>query len=430
MSTQTRTTGAPSRVGRFAAWGVAAVTVVVAIAWLIWARAAQDGDDQAQSPPTAAGGESMPGMDMSGMDMSGGSMAGDGSISLTADQLREFCITFGEVEVRTLTDVVRTVGILGFDETRVASVTVRFGGYVERLLVDFTGRSVREGEPLAEVYSPELLAAQEELLLAARLQEEISSSVVPGVQPSSADLVDAARQRLILWGISREQIDQILADGQARRTLILYAPVAGVVIEKNVLVGQSVMAGQSLYTIADLTELWVDAEVREADAGLVHEGDAVTVEMSALPGRLVPGRIEYVYPTLENQARTLRARIAIANPGGLLRPGMYATVRIQSVGRSALTVPAAAVFDTGERRVVFVDMGGGRILPQEVEVGRTSGELAEVLSGLEPGQRVVTSAQFLLDSESNLAEVMRSMIGQTTIANGDMQGMAMPPREP
>lgn len=426
MSTQTSTTGRPSRVGRLAAWGAAGVAVVLAVAWLIWVRAAQNGDDRAQSPPTASGGDAMP-----GMDMSGGSAAGDGSISLTGDQLREFGITFGEVEVRTLSDVVRTVGIVGFDETRVASVTVRFAGYVERLLVDFTGRSVREGEPLAEVYSPELLAAQEELLLAARLQEESSSSVVPGVQPSSADLVDAARQRLLLWGVSGGQIDQVLADGQARRTLILYAPVAGVVIEKNVLVGQSVMAGQSLYTIADLTELWVDAEVREADAGLVHEGDAVSVEMSALPGRLIPGRIEYVYPTLENQARTLRARVAIANPGRLLRPGMYATVRIQSAGRSALTVPAAAVFDTGERRVVFVDMSGGRILPQEVEVGRISGELAEVLAGLEPGQRVVTSAQFLLDSESNLAEVMRSMIGQTTIANvGTMNSQAMPLREP
>ncbi|MEQ1854933.1 MAG: efflux RND transporter periplasmic adaptor subunit [Longimicrobiales bacterium] len=425
MSEPTDVTGATSRVGRFAAWGVAAVTVALAIAWLIRTRSTEN-----QSPPTATGGEAMP-----GMDMSGGGAAGDGSISLTAEQLREFGITFGEVEVRTLTDVVRTVGVLGLDETRISAVTVRFGGYVERLLVDFTGRSVREGEPLVEVYSPELLAAQEELLLAARLQEQISGSVLPGVQPSSADLVDAARQRLLLWGISEDQIDQILADGQARRTLTLYAPASGVVIEKNVLVGQSVVAGQSLYTIADLTELWVDAEVREADAGLVHEGDAVSVEMSALPGRLIPGRIEYVYPTLADQARTLRARVAIANPGGRLRPGMYATVRIQAAGRSALTVPASAVLDTGERRLVFVDMGGGRILPQEVEVGRISGELAEVIAGLEPGQRVVTSPQFLLDSESNLAEVMRSMIGQTTnmgatdLQGGDMQGMTMPPTE-
>ena len=414
------------------AWGVAAVTVAVATAWLLRTMAADDADPQAQSAPTAAGSEAMPGMDM------GGSTAGDGSISLTADQLREFGITFGVVEVRTLTDVVRTVGILGFDETRVASVTVRFGGYVERLFVDFTGRSVREGEPVAEVYSPELLAAQEELLLAARLQGEISGSVVPGVQPSSTDLVDAGRQRLLLWGISQGQVDQILADGRARRTLTLHAPVAGVVIEKNVVVGQSVVAGQSLYTIADLTELWVDAEVREADAGLVREGDAVSLEMSALPGRLIPGRIEYVYPTLEDQARTLRARVAIANPRGRLRPGMYATVRIQAAGRSALTVPAAAILDTGERRLVFVDMGGGRILPQQVEVGRISGELAEVIVGLEPGQRVVTSPQFLLDSESNLAEVMRSMIGQMSTSDmgsmgmqeGDMQGMPMPPREP
>jgi RND family efflux transporter MFP subunit len=202
-----------------------------------------------------------------------------------------------------------------------------------------------------------------------------------------------------------------------------------VVIEKNVLAGQAVTAGQLLYTIADLGELWADVEVREADAALVREGDEATIELASLPGRPIPGRIEYVYPTLQEASRTLRARVALSNPDGALRPGMYATVRIRAPGRSALTVPAPAVLDTGERRVVFVDMGAGRIVPQDVEVGRVSGDLAEVLSGLEPGQRVVTSAQYLLDSESNLADVMRSMIAQmntSDMGSMDMEGGSMP----
>jgi Cu(I)/Ag(I) efflux system membrane fusion protein len=169
--------------------------------------------------------------------------------------------------------------------------------------------------------------------------------------------------------------------------------------------------------------------VREADAGLIAEGDVATVEVSAFPGRPLQGRVEYVYPTLQEQARTLKARVAIANPDGRLKPGMYATVRLRAPGRTALTVPTSAILNTGERRVVFVDMGAGGLMPHEVEIGRVAGEYSEVLSGLEAGQRVVTSAQYMLDSESNLAEVMRSMMGMMNMSDMqdmDMEGMDMP----
>jgi Cu(I)/Ag(I) efflux system membrane fusion protein len=322
-----------------------------------------------------------------------------------------------------LADQVRAVGVVAFDETRVAGVTAKFGGYVERLYVDFTGRPVRAGEPLAEIYSPELVAAQEELLLAARLEADLGNRTLPGTPAGSANLVAAARQRLRLWDVSDAQIEEVLASGRARRTLTLYAPVTGVVVEKKVLSGDAIQPGQPLYTIADLSRVWVEAELREADAGLVREGAAATLELQAFPGRPIAGRVEYVYPTVAQQARTLRARIAVANPDGRLKPGMYATVRLVTPTRAALTVPATAVLNTGERRVVFVDLGGGRILPQEVEIGRAAGEYVEVLFGLEPGQRVVTSAQYLLDSESNLSEVMRSMIGQMNTS--DMGGMDM-----
>ncbi|MGH7557633.1 MAG: efflux RND transporter periplasmic adaptor subunit, partial [Gemmatimonadota bacterium] len=204
---------------------------------------------------------------------------------------------------------------------------------------------------------------------------------------------------------------------------------AGVVMEKSVLQGQAVRPGENLYMIADLSEVWVEAELREADAGGVQEGSAATVELAAFPGRSIQGRVEYVYPTLQEEARTLKARIAIPNPDGRLKPGMYATVRFSTPTRETLTVPTSAVLRTGDRALVFVDMGNS-LMPHEVELGRVAGEYTEVLAGVEPGQRVVTSAQFLLDSESNLAEVMKSMIGMGGEMEGmDMEGMESPMEE-
>ncbi|MET0397359.1 MAG: efflux RND transporter periplasmic adaptor subunit [Longimicrobiaceae bacterium] len=386
-----------------------AVVVLVPLALLA-------GHDRSEEPRGQARAPAMAGMEgMAGMDMTS-----DGSIRLTAAQVREFGVTFGSVEQRTLEDGVRTVGTVTYDETRVAQVAPRFGGFAERLHVDFTGQTVRRGQPLLEIYSPELVAAQQELLVAARLQRS-GGGEVPGMPDGGADLVRAARERLRLWDVSEAQIDRVLRTGQVQRTLTLFSPVSGVVVEKPVVRGQAVQAGQTLYTITDLSRVWVEAEVREADAGSVRVGTPATVELTAFPGRPLAGTVEYVYPSLQPEARSLRARIALPNPDGRLRPGMYATVRLSAPVRTALTVPATAVVRTGERSLVFVDLGGGRILPQEVETGRTAGDYTEVLAGVEPGQRVVTSAQFLLDSESNLAETMRGMIGMT--GSGEMGGM-------
>ena len=400
----------------------AAIGLVIAIAAAVFISSAMDRDDKPRGQARTT--------DMSGME--GMEMAGGGPVTLTAADIRSFGITFGTVEERTLEDEIRTVGIINFDETRIAAVTPKFSGFVERLYVDFTGKPVQRGQPLLEIYSPELVAAQEELLLAARMEGTLSETSVPGVPLRSSNLVAAARQRLRLWDISDAQINSILRSGRVQRTLTMHAPVGGIVVEKNVLRGQAVQAGQTLYTIADLREVWVEAELREADAALVDVGDAATVELPALPGGRLMGRVEYVYPTLQQEARTLKARIAVSNPGGRLKPGMFATVRLRAPGRTTLTVPVSAVLNTGERRVVFVDMGHERIMPHEVEIGRIAGERAEVLSGLEPGQRVVTSAQYLLDSESNLAEVMKSMMSNMNMSDMgsmDMKGMKMPRKE-
>lgn len=416
------TAGGMSPGARRALLAGAALVLIASVIWVVAGRR----DDAVATPGSAAAG-SMEGM-------GGMSMTADGSVQLTARQIADFGIAFGTADVRTLESEVRTVGIVTFDETRLTQVAPRFGGFVERLYVDFTGKAVERGQPLLDIYSPELVAAQQELLLARRLQRTMDESVIPGVPAGSSDLVAAARRRFQLWDISEEQIDQILRTGQVRRTLTLYAPASGVVVEKKVMQGQATTPGEHLYTIANLSEVWIDVELRESDVSIARTGATADVVFTALPGRPFTGRVEYVYPTLQSESRTVRARVAVSNAQRLLKPGMYATVRLRAPMQSALTVPASAVLRTGERNIVFVDMGVGsqgiRLMPHEVELGRTTGDLTEVLAGLEPGQRVVTSAQFLLDSESNLGEVMKAMMGQ--MGSGDMKdmpGMEMPGME-
>ena len=391
--------------------------VLAVLGGAVWVIAARRGDGGAKTQPTADGMAGMEGME----GMAGMNVTADGAVQLTAGQIAEFGITFGTADVRTLESEIRTVGLVTFDETRIAQVAPKFGGFVERLYVDFTGQPVRRGQPLLEIYSPELVAAQEELLVGRRLEQTMNESAVPGVPAGSSDLLGAARRRLRLWDISDAQIDEILRTGEVRRTLTLYSPASGVVVEKKVVQGQATMPGEHLYTIADLSEVWIDVELRESDIGSVRAGSAADVEFAGFPGRPFKGRVEYVYPTLQEESRTVRARVAVANSDGLLKPGMYATVRVSAPIRSTLTVASSAVLRTGERNVVFVDMGNGRLMPHDVELGRTAGEYTEILAGVEPGQRVVTSAQFLLDSESNLGEVMKAMMGQ--MGSGDMGNM-------
>ena len=359
--------------------------------------------------------------------MAGMSMTSGGAVTLTTDQIRQFGVTFGSVEVRPLTSETRTTGVITVDETAVAQVAPKFGGFVERLYVNFTGQPVQRGDALLDIYSPELMAAQQELLLAGQLQRQIGRSAVPGVPGSTSDLVDAARRRLALWDISDAQINDVLRTGQPRRTLTLYAPSSGVVVDKKVVEGQAIQPGDHLYTIANLSTVWVEIALREVDAAAIRPGTVADIELASLPGRPIKGRVAYIYPTLDSASRAVRARVAVGNTSGALKPGMYATVRLAASSRSALTVPNVAVLRTGDRNVVFVDMGRGQLMPTDVEVGRTAGDYTEVLAGLEPGQRVVTSAQFLLDSESNLGEVIRAMMGQMSSSDvGRTAPMSMP----
>ncbi len=380
---------------------VAAGATVTALALVGTVLFSTTGETAGQAPQ----GQSM---DMGGMDT--GAMSTDGSIRLDANELATFGITFGTAEVRPLSRIIRTVGMVEFDERRMSYVSPKFGGWVEKLHVDFTGQAVREGQPLLEVYSPELVAAQEELLLAVRMAESVGRSEVPNVAAGAEALLESARRRLAYWDISDAQVRRLIETGEVRKTLTMHAPVSGIVMEKGVFEGQAVRSGQNLYMIADLSGVWVNAEVFEADAALVREGMPAEVSIAALPGQSLGGRIEYVYPTVEDRTRSMRARITIPNPRSELKPGMYATVTFRPELGEVLTVPGSAVLYSGERAIAFVDMGGGSIMPHELSLGIRGAGYVEVLEGVEPGQRVVTSAQFLLDSESNLAEVMKAMM--------------------
>ena len=361
---------------------------------------------------------------MAGMDMPKGS---GGTVQLTTEQMRQFGVTFGTVEQRTLTTELRAPGTVVLDETRVAQVALKFGGFVERLHARVTGQYVQRGGALMEVYSPEVFAAMQELLVAARLERTSAGAApIPGVPATAADLVSSARRRLALLGVADSDVQETLNRGEPARTVTVYSPAGGVVTERMVTQGQAVQAGQTLYTITDLSGVWVNADVRETDAAMLRAGIGADVELASMPGRPFKGVVSYVYPTLNPQTRTVTARVSVANAGGQLRPGMFATVQLHSPTRRALTVPASALVRTGERTLVFVDFGAGRVEPRAIEIGQSAGEYTEVLAGLEPGQRVVTSAQFLLDSESNLAEVMRGMVGQG-MPMDDRKGMSNMP---
>ena len=336
-------------------------------------------------------------------------------VVLSADAANRIGVTYTTVIAGPLTREVRTVGQVTFDETRVKAIAPKIDGWVERLYVDFTGQSVATGAPLLEIYSPMLVTAQEELLLAKRLATDVAAGTPDAVR-SADELLRSARRRLAYWDIPEQEIAAIERTNEVRRTLTLRAPVGGVVVEKAVLSGQRIMAGETLYRVADLSVVWVEGEVFEQDLAAVRGGLPVTAEFEAFPGEQWGGRITYVYPTLNSETRTARVRVEMANPGRRLKPGMYATFLFTSPRHGgALSVPRSAVLSTGERSLVFVRRADGRLEPRTVRIGPAFGDRIEVLAGLAAGETVVTSATFLIDAESNLGSALGGM--------GNMPGM-------
>jgi multidrug efflux pump subunit AcrA (membrane-fusion protein) len=296
----------------------------------------------------------------------------------------------------------RTVGRVAMDERRREVVHAKYEGYVEELHVDFTGKPVRQGQPLLAIYSPELVAAQKEYLVARRAQKRLGDSGVPGVAAGGNELAEASRQRLRYFDVSPAEIAALERTGTARRTITLGSPVSGVVVEKAAVEGMKISPADRLYEIVDLSRVWVLADVFEKDLGAVRVGSAARVTLAGQPGGEWRGTVTFVAPVVKPETRTAEARIEVDNVGAVLKPDMFADVEIEGSSSAALTVPDSAVIQTGERTLVFVDHGHGRYEPREVTLGARVPGGYEALRGVVAGERVVVSANFLLDSESSL----------------------------
>ncbi len=316
-----------------------------------------------------------------------------GTVTLDPARRQLIGVKTAEAQVSDLTRTIRAVGRVTYDETRLADVTLKFDAWIGELYVDYIGAPVKQGQKLFTVYGPELLAAQQEYL-------ELKARA--GRSEATGTLLAAARKRLALWDLTATEIQALKRRGAPFDYVAFHAPISGTVVTKNVVEGTAHKAGTTLMRIADLSRVWVEADVYESELALVQPGMPVTVRLPYLPGRTFAGKVDYLYPYLEGQSRTGRIRIVLDNPDGVLKPDMYAEVKLAADLGERLTVPEEAVIISGETRVVFEDLGGGRLAPRIVQTGQRADGRIEILRGLEPGDRVVTSGNFLIASESRL----------------------------
>jgi Cu(I)/Ag(I) efflux system membrane fusion protein len=332
-----------------------------------------------------------------------------GTIRVDPNTIQSIGVRTAPVTVGELRKTIRTVGRIAYDESRITTVNSKVSGWIEKLYVDTTGQEVRKGERLIDIYSPDLVSAQQEYLIARRHLDQVKDSPFPDVVKSAKELLASARKRLEYWDIGGAQIEKLERTGEVRKTLSLSSPFRGVVVSKSVFDGSKVMPGMELFRIADISRVWVQADVYEYELPWVKKGTAAAVTLDYIPGRTFHGTVSYVYPYLDGKTRTATARIELVNPGVLLKPDMFAHVELSPrVEGKTVLIPSDAVIRSGVRNVVFIAKGEGRFQPREVRLGLEGEEgTVQVLSGLSGNERVVVSAQFLLDSESNLKEALK-----------------------
>jgi Cu(I)/Ag(I) efflux system membrane fusion protein len=344
----------------------------------------------------------------------GADKGGANQIRISTEKIQKLGVKTEAAAVRALGKTVRAAGRVEPDERRVFAIAPKFEGYVERLHVNVTGQPVGRGQPLFEVYSPELVSAQREYAIAAQGVNAMESAGAEA-QSGMKQLAESSLARLRNWDMSPEQVAALVKTGEAKRTITFRSPASGIVTEKKALQGMRFMPGEMLYQVTDLSSVWVIADVFEQDIALVKNGSKASLSINAYPGKTFEGRITYVYPTLKAETRTIPVRIELANPGQLLKPAMFAQVEIQSGARAAvLTVPDSAVLDSGTRRIVLVQVKEGRFEPREVKTGASSDNYIEIREGVKEGEQVVVAANFLIDAESNL----KAAIGGMTAAAG------------
>jgi RND family efflux transporter MFP subunit len=330
----------------------------------------------------------------------------------------------------TISHPVRAVGIVVPDETRVRRVQSKIEGWIEKLHTNFTGQLVTKGQPLLEIYSPDLVAAQREYLLSKAGEDRMKESPYQDAREMSSGLAQAARTRLKLFDVPESFIEELERTGEVRRTVTLNAPVSGYVTGKDIFEGTRVMPGMDLLTVTDLSRVWIDADLYEYEAQSVRVGQAAALETVADPGTKLKGRVAFIYPTFSPETRTLKVRFEFPNPGLRLKPQMYANVALDLHSVTGVVVPDSALIETGVRVIAFVDAGDGSFEPREVKVGVRGNGKAQILSGVKAGENVAVGANFLLDSESKLRAALTKMTGGASAPPPPQPQSSSPPQSP
>ena len=332
-----------------------------------------------------------------------------GTIRVAPERQQTIGVKFDTVELFGGTRTLRAVGTVTADETRIGHVHTRFDGWIERVFVNFTGDVVRRGDPMLTIYSPEMLASQQELLLAVRARDVMRGNPLASAATHGESLFEAARRRLQFWDLSDDQIQQVLRTGEPIRNIEVRAPMDGFVTARNAFPNQKITSDTDLYTITGLDRVWIIADVTESDLSSVREGATASLSFPAGGAPRITARVTYIQPQVDATTRTVKVRLEAANPGLLMKPDMYVNVEFEIATASQLTIPAEALLDTGNRQTVFVDLGDGYLEPRAVVVGQRMGDRVAIVSGLTSGERVVSSGTFLIDSESQLKAAASGM---------------------
>ncbi len=373
---------------------------------------------EATKKPGATEMEEMKGLSMESIQKQGKmEEVAPGTVQISPERQQLIGVRIGTAEIKPLERVIRTVGRVDYDEQKIAAVSLKVGGWIEDLYVDFTGKYVKKGEPLLTIYSPELVSTQEEYLLALNAKKSLTKSSFPEVASSGDSLAESAKRRLKLWDITDEEIKNLEETGKAKKTITLYAPFSGFVLEKSAYKGMNVMPGMTLYKLANLSDVWLYGDIYEYELPFIRLGQQASIQLTYLPGETFTGKVIYIYPALNPETRTAKVRFEFPNPHDKLKPEMYANVEIKVQLGKKLTVPAGAIIDTGIRQIAIVAKGNGYFEPREVKASRVD-DYYEVSKGLKAGERVVTSASFLVDSESNLKEAMGGMANMPGMEHG------------
>jgi RND family efflux transporter MFP subunit len=350
---------------------------------------------------------------------------------LTPQRMQSIGVVLGKVESKPVNTELRFYGNVQVDERRQAYVQTRFAGWIRKVYADATGNFIGKGQPLFTIYSPDLVSTEHEYLLAKKNSESLQQSKVSGVASGASSLFSAAKERLLQWEVSPAEIEKLDQDGKAITDLTVNSPVSGYITQKNALPNMYVQPETMLYTVADLSDVWILAQVFQSDAGKIKPGDPAEVTVDAYPGRVFSGRVDYILPQLDMNTRTLPVRLVFANPGLKLRPGMYVNVRAKLPMGRQLVVPASAAFHSGTKNLLFVYSGEGNIEPREVELGPQVGDELVVTRGVNPQEQIVTSANFLIDSEAQLQAAAGAFVppppgaGQAASMNAPAQQQAI-----